>query len=149
MFSKRNAFTFNRLKSSAFANLQWRYGWLNVRNALALTRILKTISSPFLNHFPIKTLERITPPVTRESPLFGAVVRISSRHDAVFVFVRFFFTENRPRKASAAAANEDVYEDEFWSFQKLAVADKIIIIEKRLLHTCLHPHASVRDKQQE
>ena len=69
---------------------------------------------PFLNRFPIKTLERITPPVTRESPLFGAVVRISSSNDAVFVFVRFFFTENRPRKASAADANEDVYEDELW-----------------------------------
>tara|TARA_B110000305_G_scaffold56358_1_gene62251 strand:+ start:604 stop:825 length:222 start_codon:yes stop_codon:yes gene_type:complete len=64
------------------------------------------------------------------------------------VFVRFFFTENRPRKASAPAANEDVYEDEFW-IQKLAVADKIIFIEKRLLHPSFHPRASVCDEQQE
>ena len=86
------------------------------RGFVALTRHYfdSYFIDPFLNRFPIKTLERITLPVTRESPLFGAVVRISSSNDAVFVFVRFFFTENRPRKASAADANEDVYEDELW-----------------------------------
>ena len=147
VFETSRAFTFHRLKK-----------WI-LSKRLKRARIrsyFKDLSRrPFSNRFPIKTFrERIT----RESPLFGAVVRSSSRGRDVVVFVRvrFFITESRPREASASAAHEDVYEeDEFWIQKLFAVADKIIVVvvvfekKKRLLHPSFHPRASVRDEQQE